>query len=409
MKILIVTPRIPYPPYRGDKLKIYNLIKYLSKNHSVSLLTFYENEEQLEGDFREVEKITRSAFAVRRTLAESVLSVGKGIFSRLPFQVLFYQSAAFGEKLREITADCSYDVIYFHLIRTTQYLKYVEGKSTVKVQDFTDAVSMYLSRYLSAEKNPVKKLGIGEEARRIEVYEKEAQPFDAIYVCSEKDRDYLSGRYNGKKISLLMNGVNLETFSPISIPYELNRIIFTGNMPYFANSDAAVYFVKEIFPLVLKEIPDAKFYIVGQKPPQQVKALGSSNVIVTGFVEDIRAEYCKSAVNIAPIRFGAGTLNKVIESLALGIPVVSTSMAISGLPSEIKEKIPAGDSPEQFARLVVDVLRNREKYAIESQHLSAIIRDRLSWDAILSGFEKELEALVALKHGAPSVMKAEAE
>ncbi|MBV6512697.1 MAG: hypothetical protein FMNOHCHN_02211 [Ignavibacteriaceae bacterium] len=397
MKILIVTPRIPYPPYRGDKLKIFNLIKYLSKNHAVSLLTFYENETQLHGDFREIEKITHSAFAIRRTLAESVLSVGKGIFSKLPFQVLFYQSEAFGEKLREITRDNSYDVIYFHLIRTTQYLKYVSGTSAVRVQDFTDAVSMYLSRYLMAEKNPVKKFGIGEEAKRIESYEKEARSFDAIYVCSEKDRDYLSGRYDGKKISLLMNGVNLETFSPIDIPYEPNRIIFTGNMPYFANSDAAVYFVREIFPLVLKEIPDARFYIVGQKPPQAVKDLASQNVIVTGFVEDIRAEYCKSAVNIAPIRFGAGTLNKVIESLALGIPVVSTSMAVSGLPAEIKSRIPAGDTPEEFAKLVVDVLRNREKYAGESKQLSAVIREKLSWDTILSGFEQELELLASRK------------
>lgn len=405
MKILIVTPRIPYPPYRGDKLKIFNLIKYLSKNHSVSLLTFYENGEQLKGDFREVEKITESAFAVRRTLAESVLSVGRGIFSRLPFQVLFYQSSPFGEKLRQITRDDTYDVIYFHLIRTTQYLKYVEGTSAVKVQDFTDAVSMYLSRYLSAEKNPLKKLGIGAESKRIEVYEKEADPFDAIYVCSEKDREYLSGRYNGKKIHLLMNGVNLETFAPIEIPYEANRIIFTGNMPYFANADAAVYFVKEIFPLVLKEIPNAKFYIVGQKPPKAVKALASSNVIVTGFVEDIRAEYCKSAVNIAPIRFGAGTLNKVIESLALGIPVVSTSMAVSGLPTEIKNRIPAGDTPEEFARLVIDVLRNRENYARESKELSSIIRDKLSWETILGGFEKELETFVAKKRNPAAAAK----
>lgn len=408
MKILIVTPRIPYPPYRGDKLKIFNLIKYLSKNHSVSLLTFYENEEQLNGDFREVEKITTSAFAVRRTWVESLLSVGKGIFSKLPFQVLFYQSAAFGEKLREITRDDSYDVIYFHLIRTTQYLKYVEGTSAIKVQDFTDAVSMYLSRYLVAEKNPIKKLGIGEEAKRIEVYEKEAQPFDAIYVCSEKDSDYLSSRYNGKKISLLMNGVNLDTFTPLEIPYQPNRIIFTGNMPYFANADAAVYFVKEVFPLVIKEIPDAKFYIVGQKPPQQVKALASSNVIVTGFVEDIRAEYCKSAVNIAPIRFGAGTLNKVIESLALGIPVVSTSMAISGLPAEIKSKIPSADTPSEFAKLVIDVLRNRERYAKESEVLSSIIRDKLSWDTILSDFEKELESLISSKRGKSSPIKEKA-
>lgn len=397
MKILIVTPRIPYPPYRGDKLKIYNLIRYLARNHEVSVITFYETEEQLRSDFPKIRDLTQNGVAVKQSVFSSVLNVGAGIFTRLPFQVLYYRSDEFHRKLEEMSAAENYDIIYFHLIRSTQYLPAVAKSNAVKIQDFTDAVSMYLERYRDNEKNPLRKFGLTQELKRVVRYENGISGFDKIYVCSEKDRGYLAARLPKNSIGLLLNGVNLETFKKIDVPVEENRIIFTGNMPYFANSDAAEYFCSEIFPMVLREIPNAKVYLVGQNPPPSVKNLASENVIVTGFVEDITAEYCKSVVNIAPIRFGAGTLNKVLEALALGLPTVSTSMAVSGLPHDIRSHIQEADTPQDFAAKVVDVLKNRDKYRLESEALSETVRKQFSWDTILGGFEKELEHLVEMK------------
>jgi glycosyltransferase involved in cell wall biosynthesis len=161
-------------------------------------------------------------------------------------------------------------------------------------------------------------------------------------------------------------------------------------MPYYANYDAAIYFSKEIFPLILERNPDCKFYIVGQKPPNKIKALAAKNIIVTGFVPDIKREYLKSAVNVAPMRFGAGTLNKVIESIALGIPVVSTSIAVEGLPNDLKKYIFIADNPKDFSHHVLEILNNPElrKNLKEGQ---SVIREMLSWKKIVSKFENDLK------------------
>ncbi|HSP89127.1 MAG TPA: glycosyltransferase, partial [Ignavibacteriaceae bacterium] len=314
MKILIITPRIPYPPYRGDKLKIYNLSKHLSQNNSVKIVTFLRNKEQLE-DLENFKKSGIQIETIKLPVWESILKAFLNLFSKIPFQVAWFSSEKMKNKIDEEISKNNYDVIYFHLIRSAQYLNSQKGKS-LKVIDFTDAVSLYLNRFAEIEKNPLKKLLIKIEEKRIKHYENIAEKFNCVFICSEIDRDYLLNRGIKANIKIFNNGIDVEYFNSDVIDFEKNRIIFTGNMPYYANYDAAIYFSKEIFPLILEKKPDSKFYIVGQKPSKKIKALASKNIVVTGFVPDIKEEYLKSAVNVAPMRFGAGTLNKVIESIA---------------------------------------------------------------------------------------------
>ncbi|HSP89042.1 MAG TPA: glycosyltransferase family 4 protein, partial [Ignavibacteriaceae bacterium] len=186
------------------------------------------------------------------------------------------------------------------------------------------------------------------------------------------------------------NGIDVEYFNSDVIDFEKNRIIFTGNMPYYANYDAAIYFSKEIFPLILEKKTDCIFYIVGQKPPNKIKSLASKNIIVTGFVNDIKKEYLKSAVNVAPMRFGAGTLNKVIESIALGVPVVATSMAVEGLPNDLKKYVYIADNPKDFSHHVLEILNKPEMRKNLKEGQSAI-KEMLSWKKIVSKFENDLK------------------
>lgn len=199
---------------------------------------------------------------------------------------------------------------------------------------------------------------LGIEKKRVEKYEYIAEKFHSVFICSEIDREYLKQKGIKANIKIVRNGINLDYFKPYDINFEKNRIIFTGNMPYYANYDAAIYFAKEIFPLVLKEVPEAKFYIVGQNPPFRIRSLARDNIIVTGFVKDIREEYLKSVVNVAPMRFGAGTSNKINESLILGVPVIATPLAVEGFPPEIREMIHVASAPKEFADKVVRFLKN---------------------------------------------------
>jgi len=390
LKILIITPRIPFPPYRGDKLKIFNLAKVLSKNNIVKIITFQEKAKDLEL-IDELKKFNFEISTIKHNNLNSLIGIFTAIFSNIPFQVAFFKSKKMFKFLENLTKNEKFDVIYFHLIRSAQYLESTNFSSAIKVLDLTDAVSLYLSRYAEVIKNPIRKGLVKIELKRIKKYESIASRFDTVFVCSEKDKKFISENNPKIIIQLLQNGIDLKSFTPTDLIYHENRIIFTGNMPYFANYDAVIYFAKEIFPIILKEIPDAKFFIVGQKPPQKVLKLSSKNIIVTGFVEDIRKEYLISAVNVAPIRFGAGTLNKILESLVLGVPVVATPMAIEGMSEEIKRFIFTGETSKEFAEKVIYVLKNpqiRRDLVLEGRRT---VVNLLSWEQIISNFESYLK------------------
>jgi len=386
LKILIITPRIPYPPYRGDKLKIFNISRILSKTNDVHIVTFYRNESDKEL-VKPIEELGIKVSLVRLTLLESIFNALLAIFLTTPFQVAWYKSSRMKKSVEDLLKQNSFDVVYYHLIRSSQYLSKIQDKSCLNIIDFTDAVSLYLSRMFEQEKNYIKKIFIRTELKRIKNYENIAEKFDALFICSEIDRQFLIDKGIKQDIQILNNGIDTDYFVSEQNDYDFKRIIFTGNMPYYANSDAVIYFTKDILPLITKKDPEVRFYIVGQHPPLMIKKLASENVIVTGYVKDIRAEYLKSAVNVAPMRFGAGTLNKVLESIALGIPVVATSISMLGLPKELAKFVFIADTPAEFANTVLEVINNpsiRNELMVEGK---TIISKTLSWNNIVSDFE----------------------
>jgi glycosyltransferase involved in cell wall biosynthesis len=329
------------------------------------------------------------------------LTAGLGLFTRRPIQVSLFKSDRLGKRLSQIAGQDHYDVIYFHFIRSAQYIRSVPHDSALKVLDFTDAVSLYLSRFAEAERNPIIRHLVRNERNRVAAYESIAESFDTCFICSPLDRDYLVNKGIKADFQILPNGVDTEAFRGSNESFDANRIIFTGNMPYFPNEDAVVHFAKAILPMILKEIPSAKFYVVGGSPTRKIRNLSSENVIVTGFVEDISAEYVKSAVAIAPMRFGAGTLNKVIEPIVLGIPVVATSIAVRGLPDAAQKTVHVVDSPEGFAKAVVDVLRSKNTRKPCDQLDE--VREVLSWENIVDNFESYLRTRIELNHSVPNV------
>jgi len=362
----------------------------------VKILSFLRNKKQ----FTDLENFRKTGIqieTVKLSVLQSLFRIISALFSQIPFQVAWFSSDKMKRKIREELSKNNFDVVYFHLIRTAQYLDSAGGEN-LKVIDFTDAVSLYLSRFAEIEKNPFKKLFIRIEHSRIKSYEKIAEKFQAIFICSEIDKEYLKKCGINANIKIMNNGIDIDYFSSDSRDFEKDRIIFTGNMPYHANYDAAIYFAKEIFPFILKEKPGTKFFIVGQKPPHKIKALESENIFVTGFVPDIKKEYLRSAVNVAPMRFGAGTLNKVIESIALGVPVVATSIAVEGLPNELKKYVYVADNSKEFSQLVLEILKKpalRNQLWKEGQF---VIREMLGWEKVVNKFENDLEdELVKLK------------
>ncbi len=386
MKILFLTPRIPYPPFRGDKLKIWNLLRLLAQKHEIVLVTFIQSKQE-EEYVQPLRELCKEVHVVYLPRWKSIINCLIAVFQLVPFQVAYYRSKAMSKLLGEILDRVHPDLLHTHLIRMAQYAAHLSA--IPRVLDLTDAVSLYLARFAEAHYNPIVKNLVRWELDRMRIYEPVLAQFDRALVCSVVDRDFLLRSVPSAKIDLLYNGVDLAAFSMDGSLNPLqDRIIFTGNMSYYPNADAAMFFSDEILPLIHEVIPGAKFYIVGQDPPRSVKALASEHIVITGFVKDIREEYLKSTLAVSPIRFGAGTLNKILEPLALGVPVVSTVVGVDGLGLTFGKDILVAHTPYDFARDVVAVLKDKTYRRTLGSSARKKIRRRFGWATVVQDLDR---------------------
>lgn len=391
VKILFVANRMPYPPYRGDKLKIYNLATELSANHELHLITIAENQEDLDSISALQKPLFTSIQYVYRPKWRSALSAALGLFSKRPIQVSYFRSKAFAQKLKQLLDDHDFDAIHVQHLRMAQYFE--EGAPANAILDLPDAFSLYWKRRELAAKNPLDKAFRSLEFSRLAQYEKWMLPkFPQSLVCSAEDRDYLINAGN-TNVDVLPNGVNLKSFSPQGSDAIIkNRILFTGNMDYAPNVDAVQYFVNDIFPLILEKHPDSRFVIAGQRPVKAVLDLVSDRIEVTGFIENLASEYAKANVVVSPLRIGAGTQNKVLEALAMNQAVVCSKVGFLGLGLKSGEGILMGDTAQEFATHVVSILQSDDLRKNLGETGGLHVRRTFAWSGIskqlLTYFEK---------------------
>ncbi len=385
MNILFVANRFPYPPYRGDKLKIFNLAKQLSKKHNLYLITFIQDKSEfmyvdvLRKYFKEIEVVYLSKY-------QSAVNCLTNIFSSKPLQVHYFQSSLFDGLLNSFIDRHSIDVIHTQHLRMSQYTYKIKNIPTVL--DLPDAYSLYWKRRSMLNGSYLKKkFGLIEHKKVLE-YESIIKNFDLTLVCSEEDRSLLKNDHDYSSVDILPNGIDTSTFHSDYHDYSIdNRIIFTGNMDYFPNTDAALYFSKEIFPEILKKHPDVKFYIVGQKPPKKVLDLQSDNIIVTGFVKSIAEEYRLSSIAVSPVRVGAGTLNKVLEPMAMGVPVVSSSIGFEGIGAAHGKEIILANSKEEFIDSVNNLLSDQIYRSQIGEGGKNLVTQNFGWDKVSDQLE----------------------
>lgn len=385
MNILFVANRFPYPPFRGDKLKIFNLAKQLSKKHNLNLITFIQDKndyayiDDLKEYFNEIEVVYLSKF-------QSAVNCLTNIFSSKPMQVHYFQSYMFEELLNNFIARQSIDVIHTQHLRMAQYTHNIHNIPTVL--DLPDAYSLYWKRRSMLSGNYLKKRFGLIEHKKVREYESIIENFDMTLVCSEEDKSLLKNEHKYSSLNILPNGIDTSTFHSDYHDYSINdRIIFTGNMDYFPNSDAAVYFSKEIFPEILKKHPQVKFYIVGQKPPKKVLELQSENIVVTGFVNSIADEYSTSSIAVSPVRVGAGTLNKVLEPMAMGIPVVSSAIGFEGIGAVHGEEIILANDKREFIDSVINLLSDQNYRQLIGEGGKNLVTQKFSWDKVSEQLE----------------------
>lgn len=374
MRLFFLLPRVPYPTEKGDKLRAFHQIKQLSKHHEIILCAL--NDGTLHEDAIPVlKKYVKAIHIIPLSKVTVFLNIAKALLSGKPMQVGYFYNAASAEKIRRLIEETKPDHIFCQLIRVAEYVKNIPIKKTL---DYQDVFSKGMERRLSTSPfymRPFLKI----EYNRLQNYEREAfEKFDNKIIISKPDRDLIP-HPDREKIVVVANGVDTDFFKPMERAKEYD-LVFTGNMGYPPNINAAEYLVNEILPHVLKHKPDFKLLIAGASPHLRVQVLKSEQVTVSGWVADMRECYAAARVFIAPMQIGTGLQNKILEAMAMKIPCITSPLAFQALNARDGENILVAETPEGYAKQILMLLDNPEKAEQIASNGHAFVKQNYSWE-----------------------------
>jgi len=399
MNIFVLTSRIPFPLEKGDKLRLHHQLKHLSAAHEITLCCLSENKltkEQREA----LQPLVKEIQVVHLSWARRFWRMAWSWMSKLPFQVVWFTEAKAKRHIQRLIRAEQPDVIYCQLIRCAEYVK--DLHEWPKVLDYMDALSAGMHRR-SHTKSSLHQRAIQwllrTEGTRLARYEARVfDYFDACSIISQNDRLLIQHR-DRDRIHLIPNGVDLEAFAPLPSAPATEKdapvILFTGNMSYPPNVDAAHHLVEDILPLMSH--PTVRVVLAGAEPKPSVKALANDRVTVTGWVDNIVEAYQSATLFVAPLRIGTGLQNKVLEAMATELPCVLSPHAFAPLNLPSTGHAVVCDSAQAFATAIDDLLNNPKQAADMAQRARMSIESQFTWQAHSEALAQLLDDVRCMK------------
>lgn len=394
LRILFVTPSLPYPPATGFRTRVFQMVRHLGARHHVSLLTYAKPYEHAEvaamrgtcAAVHTVERMRPKGAAKRRQQLASLLSP-------VSFQWRQLRTTRMQRAITRVLAEARYDLVQ---VESSKMCGFDFPAGTRLVVDEHNIEYELLYRSYREEHSPVRKLYNWVEYRKFRREEEQAwRRAAACILTSEREEAILRRHLPGTPAVTVPNGVDTEYFRPTDVTPDPDSIVFTGLMSYRPNEDAVFWFVREILPLIRRSRPNVTFTIVGSSPPPEVERLAGPGVVVTGRVPDVRPYVERAAVCVVPLRYGSGTRLKVVEGLAMGKPLVSTALGCEGIAVRGGEHLLMADEPASFARHVLQVLDSPALAAELGRRGRALVEGRYDWGGIVRGMETFYDELLA--------------
>ncbi len=356
MKLLVLLSRVPYPLDKGDKLRAFNQIKQLSKKHQIIL--FALNDTTLdETALSELKKYCIAISIIKFSWFTIFFNLLKTFFSGLPFQAGYFYFSKAQKKVDELIKKHKPDHIYCQLIRTAEYVK--SYSDIPKTLDYMDVFSKGMERRKYTDPFYMKPLLFLEHRRLLKYERKVFDYFNNKTIISEQDKNLIN-HPKSQQIRVVPNGVDTEYFKNITHQKKF-ELLFNGNMNYPPNIESVEYLVSKVMPLVWKKLPNVRLLISGASPHKRVVALKSNKVEVSGWVDDIRENFAKCKLLIAPMQISIGLQNKLLEAMAMQLPCITSTLANNALGAKPGEQILVADTPEQYAAYIFELLQDEEK------------------------------------------------
>ncbi len=390
MKLLIISDTIPASSKSSGSNRIYNLVKNLNPSIK-SYLCYFENSKQenleIYESYRLINDKTDSANWLN-TKIHKYLAIPHFILKHKQPELLKKRKEQIKKYINKVKPDAI-------LINGITCFQYIEKNSLPIITDFCDCISLRYKRESNIESGYISKLKLKVESFSIKDYERKVLEKSSLSIAiSDLDLFELKKIYSKSNLKKIGLGVDFNYFKAIETSKTEKQIIFTGVMAYEPNDDAARYFSKEVFPLILEKHPQAKFIIVGSNPTKELLELNSTNIKVTGFVDDIRDYINKSDIFVSPLRFGTGVKNKILNAWAMRIPVIATDISLEGIKATERIHYLRANSTDEFIKQINKLFDDKELKAELTKAGYGYVTKNHGWEAESRKLSKCLMKLI---------------
>ncbi|MEW6073510.1 MAG: TIGR03087 family PEP-CTERM/XrtA system glycosyltransferase [Planctomycetota bacterium] len=389
MNVLFLSQRVPYPPNRGDKITTWRLVERLGRRHRVRIVAFAHDA----ADLAAARYLTERGFPtyVFRTHPRwDRLRSLPLLLTRAPLTLGVFGSRALQAAVGHLAAES--DLGYAYSSSMGAFL--LPHPELARVMHFAELDSDKWRQYAARTRPPRRWIYAREHATLLAYETRLARSFDENIFCTPLEAEIFRARIPGPSSIVLRNGVDLEHFRPAPDAAEPGHLVFVGVMDYYPNVEGCVWFVEEILPKVQDRVPEARLSIVGAHPVPAVRRLARRpGVVVTGYVDDPRDWLRRAAVSVAPLRIARGIQNKVLEAMAMGLPVVGTGAATQGVEGRPGEHYLVADEPGAQAEAIARLLADRGEARRLGERARRFVAERYDWEVTLAPLDALIERL----------------
>jgi polysaccharide biosynthesis protein PslH len=404
MRVLLIADAVPYPPVNGALLRSYQLARRIARRNELWLaaLTDSPSESDLQPDveahLREFCRGIVVAPRDRHTPLGHLPGLAGYALRGKPLELKFDYSQRLADEIRALTSRIAFDIVQIEHSHMAPYIEAVSPTSDAKhVLSFVDVEFDLYRRLFDVEKRPIARLRAGLHSLLMRRWEPAyAERFDQCVAVSSSDRQLLRAVNPHLRPEVVPNGVDTVALRPLPFDGAARGLVYVGRMSYLPCADGATYFCNEILPLIKRRGVEVETWIVGADPPPEVTALAGRDIRVTGRVADVTPYYQKSLVSIVPLRAGSGTRLKILEAMALGRPVVSTTIGCAGLDVVDGEHLLIADTAAEFAEATTRLLADRSLREQIAANARDLVVQRYDWDGIAEHLMRIHAGLTAL-------------
>jgi glycosyltransferase involved in cell wall biosynthesis len=361
VKVLLLTQVLPYPPDSGPKVKTYNMVKFISQNHDLTLVSFVRGDQTSE--IAHLKQFCKAVYPVpiQRTRINDGLALLKSLVSAAPWMMARDDFRKMRDLLADLCQKEKFDIIQADQLNMAQYALPLPAKA--KILDAHNAVWLLYRRLARTTPSIGMALFLEREWRLLKRYEGGmCRKFDAVLAVSEADKAALQEASGGKgNLRVAPIAVDPDAIPLVQRDPQADHILHIGTMFWPPNVDGVLWFLREVYPIIQRTRPGVQFDIVGARPPKEITESGRSlkGVTVAGYVKEPGQYLQKTGVMVVPLLAGGGMRVKILEALAEGLPIVTTSIGCEGIAVENGRHLLVADQPEEFAQAILRLLEDR--------------------------------------------------